>query len=109
VKWSEQCARCGRRLHPRVACRPALSDAALRKRNARAMEESVDREARRHQDRGFGLALALCEREQSNPSVYASVMQAYGLTMRMAREAGLEEFDLAPLRVLARELRGRRR
>ena len=108
MKWSEQCPKCGRKMHPPLACKPKLSEAALQKRKAKAMEKAADREARLSQDRGFGLALALCEREQSNPSVYASVMSAYGLTMKMAREAGLEEFDLVPLRVIAREMRRRR-
>lgn len=98
MKWSEQCPKCGRKLHSSVACKPP------RKRpSARELAE------RRGQDRGFGLALALCQREHDSPSVYAGVMDAYGLTLPMARAAGLEEFDLAPLRVIAKEVRSRRR
>ena len=71
------------------------------------MEASVDREAKKAQDLGFGLALALCQREMANTSVYASVMAAYGMTMKMAKASGLEEFDLSQLRAIAKEVRVR--
>ena len=109
MPMSEQCPKCGRKMHHRVACKPPLSIEAVNRKARKAMEASADRNDRRAQDRGFGLALALCQRTYDSPTTYAEVMSAYGLTMRMAKASGLEEFDLAPLRVIAREVNSRKR
>lgn len=53
--------------------------------------------------RGFGMALAECQRAHDMPSVYAHVMRASGYRMADFHAAELDLYDLLPLSVIARE------
>ena len=99
MKWSEMCPKCGRKMHHRAACSPPpVRKRKLRPPSARTVS------LQRAQDCGFGLALAICQREAPDASTYARVMDAYGLTVASAAVAGLEEYDLSQLRIIEKEL-----
>lgn len=47
---------------------------------------------------GFGMAVAAVAREHGMPSVAVDIMNCNGVSLMELEDAGLEEFDLKPLR-----------
>lgn len=47
---------------------------------------------------GYAAALANIDRQHDRPSMVRDAMVGDGLTVRMLKDAGVEEYDLAPIR-----------
>lgn len=47
---------------------------------------------------GFAAALACVDRTFDRPTMVKSVMEGYGVSVKMLRDAGVERYDLAVIR-----------
>ena len=48
--------------------------------------------------RGFAVAIGSLAREHGSPSMAVDIMESNGVTLRQLEEAGVEPFDLKPIR-----------
>lgn len=131
MKMSDQCPRCGRKVHPPLACKPTTEQAwmtRIERRNRKAEREWAKAVAagkktsaasrtlplplvvqsgfQREWLQGFAYALAEVQRTHDQPSTLVYVMRAAGLkTIAPFVDAGVDEFDLKQLRKILKELR----